>query len=208
MDEYKLTHSFSSTDPHLIAWFSASAFVLLGFPISMYDIVLHLANYNEPLVQCYVVRILWMVPIYSMESWLCLRFHKYAIYIETLRDVYESYVLYCFLQFLIQVLGGEEELINLLRTKSPPRGVRMWGLPWCVRPWLMGQPLSRHSGTIVWTSPFFVKCKFGVLQYVLLKFVSSIIIMVLELNHVYKEGDFTPTGGYLYICILTNVSQC
>jgi hypothetical protein len=47
-----------------------------------------------------------------------------------------------------------------------------------------------------------------VLQYVLLKFTSSILIMVLELYDVYKEGDFTPTGGYLYICILTNVSQC
>jgi hypothetical protein len=177
----------------------------------MYGIVMHLSNYNEPLVQCYVVRILWMVPIYSMESWLCLRFHKYAIYIETLRDVYESYVLYCFLQFLIQVLGGEDELINLLRTKSPTRGVHMWGLQWCgAKPWLMGQPLSRNSATggVTWTSPFFVKCKFGVLQYVLLKFTSSILIMVLELYDVYKEGDFTPTGGYLYICILTNVSQC
>lgn len=32
--------------------------------------------------------------------------------------------------------------------------------------------------------------------------------MVLEKYGVYKEGDFTPKGGYLYICILTNLSQC
>jgi Organic solute transporter Ostalpha len=55
------------TDPHLIAWFSAGAFVLLGFPISMWGIFSHLANYNQPHVQIYVVRILWMVPIYSVE---------------------------------------------------------------------------------------------------------------------------------------------
>lgn len=174
----------------------------------MYGIVMHLANYNQPNVQAYVVRILWMVPIYSMESWLCLRFHRYAIYIETLRDLYESYVLYCFLQFLIQVLGGEEELVGMLRTKSPTRGVHMWGLQWCVRPWLMGQPITRTGGRVHWTSPFFVKCKFGVLQYVLLKFVSSIFVMILEITGNYKEGDFTPTGGYLYICFLTNLSQC
>ena len=70
----------------------------MGFPISMYGIVTHLANYNQPHVQIYVVRILWMVPIYSIESWLAMRFHKNAIYIETLRDFYESYVLYSFLQ--------------------------------------------------------------------------------------------------------------
>jgi hypothetical protein len=109
-------------DPHLIAWFSAGAFVLLGFPISLYGIVMHLANYNQPETQSYIVRILWMVPIYSIESWLCLRYKDYAIYIETLRDCYESYVLYSFLQFLIQVLGGEEALILMLKDKSPTRG--------------------------------------------------------------------------------------
>ena len=57
-------------DPHLIAWFSAGAFVLLGFPISMGGIVGHLANYNQPHVQVYVVRILWMVPIYSVERYV------------------------------------------------------------------------------------------------------------------------------------------
>ena len=229
------------TDPHLIAWFSAGAFVLLGFPISIYGIVSHLANYNEPNVQCYVVRILWMVPIYSIESWLAMRYKDYAIYIETLRDCYEAYVLYSFLQFLIEVLGGEEALILMLKDKSPTRGVHMWGLQWCVKPWLMGQPVrktyedptndvamtattttattttatttttnnnDRRFKRVHWTSPFFVFCKFGVLQYVLLKYVCTFAVLILERNKLYKEGDFTPKGGYLYICILTNLSQC
>jgi Organic solute transporter Ostalpha len=208
-------------DPHLVAWFSAGAFVLLGFPISMWGIVGHLANYNQPHTQVYIVRILWMVPIYSVESWLAMRFHKHAIYIETLRDLYESYVLHSFLQFLIQVLGGEEALVLMLKDKSPTRGVHMWGFQWCVKPWLMGQPVRKtvyqrddESGRrravkrVSWKSPFFVKCKLGVLQYVLLKFVSSIAVMILELHGWYKEGDFTPRGGYLYICFLTNLSQC
>jgi len=191
--------------------------------------VAHLANYNQPHVQCYIVRILWMVPMYSMESWLCLRFHEYAIYIETLRDCYESFVLYSFLQFLIEVLGGEDALILMLKDKSPTRGSHMWGLQWCVKPWLMGQPVrrsddeydndktasptphQRHQKSLKrvhWKSPFFTHCKFGVLQYVLLKFVCSFLAMILEMNGVYKEGNFTPKGGYLYICFITNLSQC
>lgn len=155
-------------------------------------------------------------------------------------------MLYSFLQFLIEVLGGEEALIMMLKDKSPTRGVHMWGMNWFIKPWLMGQPVSRrdsftpdkrkagigstasllesdHGSTmasstasslsrpikrIQWTSPFFVKCKLGVLQYVLLKFVSAIFVMILEINGLYKEGDFTPRGGYLYICIITNLSQC
>lgn len=62
---YELAHN--GIDPHLIAWFSAGAFVLLGFPISMWGIVKHLSNYNQPHVQVYVVRILFMVPIYSIQ---------------------------------------------------------------------------------------------------------------------------------------------
>lgn len=201
------------TDPHLVAWFSAGAFVILGFPISIYGILMHLTNYYQPNIQCYVVRILWMVPIYSIESWLCLRFHEFAIYIETLRDCYESFCLYCFLQYLIEVLGGEESLISLLKNKSPTRGVHFGGVNWFVKPWIMGQPISlidEETGerTVKWSSPFFKNCKFGVLQYVLIKAVSALFVVLLERFGYYKEGDFTPSGGYLYICILTNCSQC
>ena len=150
-----------------------------------------------------------------------MRFHKQAIYIETLRDFYESYVLYSFLQFLIQVLGGEESLILMLKDKSPTRGFHMWGLQFFIKPWIMGQPVRktvyeraekgrshRSVKRVHWMSPFFIRCKFGVLQYVLLKLVSALVVLLLEWKGLYKEGDFSWSSGYLYICILTNLSQC
>ncbi len=154
-----------------------------------------------------------MVPIYSIESWLCLRYHEFAIYIETLRDCYESFVLYCFLQFLIEVLGGEESLIMLLKDKSPTRGMHIWGMGLCIKPWVMGQPIStvdEKTGQrqVRWTSPFFKNCKLGCLQYVLLKGITAIFVILLERFDLYKEGDFSPKYGYFYICILTNTSQC
>jgi hypothetical protein len=33
----------------------------------MWGIVKHLSNYNQPHVQVYVVRILFMVPVYSIQ---------------------------------------------------------------------------------------------------------------------------------------------
>lgn len=201
-----------NTEQHLIAWFTAGAFVILGFPVSIYGIFMHLTHYYQPHIQCYIVRILWMVPIYSIESWLCLRFHKSAIYIETLRDCYEAYVLYSFLQFLINVLGGETELVLLLKEKSPTRGVHFNCIKCFVKPWVMGQPkvfpTGDGIGEVRWTSPFLTKCKFGVLQYVLLKYFCAMITMILEFHQLYKEGDFSPKSGYLYICIIINASQC
>lgn len=201
-----------NTEQHLIAWFTAGAFVILGFPVSIYGIFMHLTHYYQPHIQCYIVRILWMVPIYSVESWLCLRFHKSAIYIETLRDCYEAYVLYSFMQFLINVLGGETELILLLKEKSPTRGVHFNFVKCFIKPWVMGQPklfpTGDGVGEVRWTSPFLTKCKFGVLQYVLLKYFCALITMILEFHQLYKEGDFSPKSGYLYICIIINASQC
>ena len=54
---YSLELRRNGTDPHLIAWFSAGAFVLTSFPISMYGIILHLVHYYNPEVQIYVIRI-------------------------------------------------------------------------------------------------------------------------------------------------------
>jgi hypothetical protein len=53
-------------------WLPFGLFVLITVPLSAYDMVKHLQNYDRPLIQRYVVRILWMVPIYSAESWLSL----------------------------------------------------------------------------------------------------------------------------------------
>ena len=82
----------NTKDDH-IAFYSAGAFVLLTIPISVSTIILHLKNYYMPQVQKFVVRILWMVPLYSVQSWMSLRFHESSLYIETLRDMYEAYVL-------------------------------------------------------------------------------------------------------------------
>ena len=47
-----------------------------------------------------------------MQSWLSLVIPKYSVGLNTVRDCYEAYVLYIFLQLMIQYLKGEENLIN------------------------------------------------------------------------------------------------
>ena len=75
----------------LIGYFSAAGFVLLTFPISIRLIYMHLSHWVQPAIQKYIVRIVWMIPLYSVESWLALRFRNLALYIETMRECYEAY---------------------------------------------------------------------------------------------------------------------
>lgn len=45
----------------------------------------------QPQLQRHVVRIMWMVPVYAIDSWFALRFKEANIYLDTARECYEAY---------------------------------------------------------------------------------------------------------------------
>ncbi|GAV09293.1 hypothetical protein RvY_18860-3 [Ramazzottius varieornatus] len=49
-------------------WLIGGLFLFLSIPISLQLILLHLINYTQPQLQRHIVRILWMPPIYAMDS--------------------------------------------------------------------------------------------------------------------------------------------
>eukprot|EP00612_Vaucheria_litorea_P003452 CAMPEP_0171466498 /NCGR_PEP_ID=MMETSP0945-20130129/9288_1 /TAXON_ID=109269 /ORGANISM="Vaucheria litorea, Strain CCMP2940" /LENGTH=319 /DNA_ID=CAMNT_0011994589 /DNA_START=132 /DNA_END=1088 /DNA_ORIENTATION=+ len=160
----------------------------------MKEIYCHLSNWHMPHVQCYVVRILWMVPIYAVESWLSLRFKDFSLYLRAFRESYEAYVIYCFLYYLIALIGDEHLLANILRNKPSELGSHPWPFKYCLKRWPMGRAFVNH-------------CKLGTLQYVVLKNILTVLTVILEWNNLYREGDFSPKYGYLYVTTLTNFSQ-
>ena len=182
------------SEKHYIGWFSSAGFVLLTVPISIRLIVKHLTHYNAPHIQRYVVRIIWMVPIYSVESWLALRFKSASIYIETIRECYEAYVIFCFFYFLIAVLGDEQPLIMKLKQKPLDYGHHSWPISLFVSPWTMGSEILQ-------------KCKFGVFQYVIIKNFMAIVVCILASRGEYHEGKFHFNGFYLYQTLICNASQ-
>ncbi|EKX48282.1 hypothetical protein GUITHDRAFT_162440 [Guillardia theta CCMP2712] len=89
---------------HVLAWAIGAVFVAVSVPISLHDIHMHILHYVSPLQRHYI-RILWMVPIYSIESWLALRFNDHKLIMETLREAYEAYVVYSFFRLLLEFMG-------------------------------------------------------------------------------------------------------
>lgn len=154
----------------------------------------HLAHWVEPNIQKYVVRIIWMVPIYSVESWLALRFKSVAMYIETLRECYEAYVIFSFLYFLIALLGDEQQIISKLKEKPAHYGNHKWPINHFVGSWIMGHELL-------------YKCKFGVLQYVIIKNLFAIVVFMLNFSGMQRVEEFHFNTIYLYECLVTNMSQ-
>ncbi|CAN1234867.1 Protein LAZ1 homolog 1 [Linum perenne] len=90
-----------------LSWpiYSASVFVLVALVLSMYLIFEHLASYNKPEEQKFLVGLILMVPVYSLESFLSLYDSSEAFNWEAIRDCYEAVAMYCFERYLIACLG-------------------------------------------------------------------------------------------------------
>ena len=192
----------SGYEPHILAWFSGGMCVILAVPISVFEIFWHLVYFSNPSLQRYVIRILWMVPIYGIESWFALRYTENAVYLQAFREFYEAYVIWSFLHFLMSFLGDQEaDIVDLLQRKAQLLAVKDRYIPkkhippfCCLKPWKLGKP-------------FFYSCKLGVLQYVIIKIFTTTITVICVNKNIYGEGEFTIFRAYPYIAFIDNWSQ-
>ncbi|XP_042154448.1 transmembrane protein 184C isoform X1 [Oncorhynchus tshawytscha] len=182
----------SEVGTHSKAWFIAGVFVFMTIPISLWGILQHLVHYTQPELQKPIIRILWMVPIYSVDSWIALRYPRIAIYVDTCRECYEAYVIYNFLIFLLNYLSNQyPSLVLMLEVQEQQKH-----LPplCCCPPWAMGEVLL-------------FRCKLGVLQYTVVRPVTTVIALVCQLCGVYDEGNFSNRNAWTYLVLVNNISQ-
>ncbi|XP_071190293.1 transmembrane protein 184C-like isoform X2 [Salvelinus alpinus] len=182
----------SEVGTHGKAWFIAGVFVFMTIPISLWGILQHLVHYTQPELQKPIIRILWMVPIYSVDSWIALRYPSIAIYVDTCRECYEAYVIYNFLIFLLNYLSNQyPSLVLMLEVQEQQKH-----LPplCCCPPWAMGEVLL-------------FRCQLGVLQYTVVRAVTTVIALVCQLCGVYDEGNFSNRNAWTYLVLVNNISQ-
>ncbi|XP_044754241.1 transmembrane protein 184B isoform X1 [Coccinella septempunctata] len=172
----------------------AGIFVFAALFITCTQIYHHLRWYTNPAEQRWIVRILFIVPIYATYSWISLLFFNsegYYIYFFTVRDCYEAFVIYNFLSLCYEYLGGEGNIMSEIRGK-PIRSSCTYGT--CC---LNGK---------TYTIGFLRFCKQATLQFCLIKPVMAFVIIILQSFGHYRDGDWSPNGGYLYITIIYNIS--
>jgi len=171
--------------------FVGGLFTCLTLPLSLWGILQHLIHFTKPEFQRHIIRILWMVPIYSVNAFLGIRFSEYSVYFDSLRECYEAYVIYNFMKYLLNYLYSEYDLEETLALKRQVPHL----VPFCFfRPWTMGKELI-------------ARCKHGALQYTVIRPVTTAIAFLCELAGVYGVGDFDPKNSFVYLLFANNVSQ-
>ena len=173
------------------AWALSGSFAWLSIILTCHQIIQHLKFYTQPREQKWIVRILFMVPIYSLSSWLSLKYFHLSIYFDTIRNVYEAFVIYNFLSLCFEYLGGEQSIITALkgRTNKPS----CYTCTCCVRRFEYDVAFLRF-------------CKRATLQFCAVKPIVALVTIILVANGVYNDGSLAPEYGYLYVVLVYNVS--
>jgi len=161
--------------------------VVIAIALSTGEMYHHLTHYARPEFQLHVVRILGMVPVYSLTAWISLVSSdaRDALLMDVIRDGYEAYVIYNFLALLIQYGGGDRQLVYMLEMK--PRAQHLWPLQGIIPPVKLG------SAFIFWV-------RASCLQFVFVKPLGAFL-----LYYFYGTGK-TEERLQIIVTILLNMS--
>jgi Organic solute transporter Ostalpha len=175
------------------AWAISGMFVALTLPLSINDLHMHCIHYISRLQKHYI-RIIFLVPIYSVESWLALRFPANQIYLSIPRDAYEAYVIHEFYILMLSYLGGKDKVAQRLIMSGKERFPHVWPVNYCTKGWVAGRK-------------FIHRCTVGVYQYVFLRVICSAIALICEATGSYRDGNWSPAYFYVFNTVIINCSQ-
>mmetsp|Transcript_29337 Transcript_29337/g.52520 ORF Transcript_29337/g.52520 Transcript_29337/m.52520 type:complete len:301 (+) Transcript_29337:136-1038(+) len=177
--------------PFLVIYSVGGLFVVLSLIVSLLHFAQHLLNFCQPEYQRYICRILLMVPLYAVTSWLSMYRPQNRIWMDLLCSCYEAFVIYSFTMLLINYSGGERRLVMRLELKE--RVAHPWPLNMLFRDFYAGPKFLR----IV---------KGGVLQFVVIRPMIAVIVVVCSIIGKYHENYFGVEDSYVYVFALNNLS--
>jgi hypothetical protein len=150
------------------------------------------------LYQRKILAILWMCPIYATTSWLSLVFVNLSEYLGIIKDLYEAYIIYMFLAFLIAVLGKGDRAVavNTLAIHAdhlkPPMSI--------FGPKEFDNPREKADAVLL-------QCQIFAMQFVLFKPLCGITRLILEKRDIAENlSHYDYRSPFFYVLIVENLS--
>ncbi|KAL4266333.1 DUF300-domain-containing protein [Pleurotus pulmonarius] len=190
-----------------VGWIIAGFFAAVATVASFWLINKHLQWYTNKREQRYIVRLLFMVPLYALISFASFLFWNQSTPLILVRDGYESTVLTSFFYLLLMYLSPNTEEQKAIFRKAglscenDREALRKGQEP---KKWVF--PL----GFIKWKPAdgllFLQLQKWGVLQYCVLRPLTTLIAVALDYMGLYCESSWSPGWGHIYIVIIVSLS--
>ncbi|KAF2030787.1 DUF300-domain-containing protein [Setomelanomma holmii] len=172
---------------HQLALLLTALFMCLSVGVSFWLILAHATHYLIPYEQKQIIRILAMIPIYSIISFFSLVFHHKDVYLDLVRNIYEAYVVASFFTLMCYYVAP-----TLHEQKEYFRNVRP-------KPWIF--PLkgvdTPRSG-LTWFNIIYV----GINQFCITRPFFGLIAVISERTGHYCDSSTRPQDGHLWIVLL------
>ncbi|PIA14427.1 DUF300-domain-containing protein [Coemansia reversa NRRL 1564] len=183
--------AWNQFDAHKVGWIVSGTFALAATVVSTVHICAHLKHYTVPRQQRHIVRIILMIPIYSVISFLSYRFYREAPYYTAVRDCYEAFAIAAFYMLLLQYVGDSSA--DQKHSMLAKRGLK-WTFP--LNCFVMN-PAGRRT---------FVLLKWGILQYVVISPLNTIVAIIAHANGVYCPDSMRPKYAHFWTAIIDFIS--
>jgi hypothetical protein len=174
----------------------SATFGIIAVVVAFFLILRHATHYLKPYEQTYIIRILVMIPIYAVVSFLSYLYYKKAVYFEVLRDCYEAFAISSFFTLMCHYIAP-----NLHEQKAYFRNVEpknwVWPVTWmqkCTggedKGWLRRPRSGLTWFNVVWISIF---------QYCLIRPAFTIVAVVTQTQGRYCASSKDPRYAYIWV---------
>ncbi|KAI2866857.1 hypothetical protein CBS147343_176 [Aspergillus niger] len=183
---------------HQLCLIMGGAFGLMAILVSFYLIGMHATHYSKKIEQRHIIRILLMVPVYSVVAWLGTYFYKNDVYYDLIGNCYEAFAISAFFSLMCAYIAPD-----LHSQKEYFRGVEpkpwVWPIPW------LQKCTGGEKG--IWRTPrsgltWFNVIWVGVFQYCLLRVLMTIIAVVTQKFNLYCEESLNPAFSHIWVLLI------
>lgn len=175
-------------------WIVAGVFAISASIHSLWNIVQHLRFYNDPKKQKWIVRVLLIIPLYAIVSWLGIKYKHEALYMSVVRDCYEAFVIYCFMMLIVELMGGEYECLQKFKSGETNENGEVVGHRVVHHPC----PVNFFYSPMKQDKEFLVFCKQMTLQFVVQKPVMASISLIFISMDDYDDPTYQTILLFIY----------
>ncbi|KAJ5117925.1 organic solute transporter Ostalpha-domain-containing protein [Penicillium atrosanguineum] len=187
---------------HTLCVILSAIFLVISSVLAGIIIFGHAKHYSRPFEQRYIIRILFMIPIYSLTSFLCIYFYKWSVYFELIGYCYEPFAIASFFTLLCSYVAPElHDQKEFFRHVEPVNWV--WPIPWLQK--CTGRqkgPWRKPRSGLTWFNVIWI----GVFQYCFIRLILTIIAVAAESKNLYCENSDNPAFAHVWILIIESVA--
>ncbi|KAF2852676.1 DUF300-domain-containing protein [Plenodomus tracheiphilus IPT5] len=188
---------------HLLVLSICCGFACIAVALSIWHILRHALHYLRPYEQMHIIRILALIPIYTVTTFLSYVFYNNAIYFGFVRDCYEAYAIASFFTLMCHYVAPNlHEQKAYFRSAQP----KNWAPPlnWFQK-LTHGEDrgcLRRPRSGLTWFNIVYV----GIFQYCLIRPVLTIIAVIAESRGKYCKSSKQPEFASIWVVGINSIS--